>query len=93
MKTSDLNNPHRSVPNRLGKVKGGSFVFNEPKTPPKKGYVREIEPWEEFQESLQEFTEEGGDGIVVEVEVDLTGFLLWFSFFTLLNVLCSFITK
>jgi len=91
MKTSDLNNPYRPVPNRIGKIKGGDFVFNEPKSPQKNGYVREIEPWEDFQESLLEFGEEGENEIVIEV--DLTRFLLWFSFFTLIDLIYNHFTK
>jgi hypothetical protein len=91
MKTSDLNNPYRPVPNRIGEIKGGDFVFNEPKSPQKIGYVREIEPWGEFQDSLQELTGEEENEIVIEL--DLTRFLLWFSFFTLIDLIYTLFTK
>jgi hypothetical protein len=88
MKTSDLNNPYRSVPNRIGSVKGGTFVFNKPTPPSKKGYVRET-----FSETFEE--EEGPDNnhIEIVIEFDPINFLILVSALTFFEIFLDYFSK
>ena len=80
MKKEDFNNPYRHTSNRIGRVKGGEFVFNSPSTVTG-GKVEEI------VDEFEKFDELDDNEIEIEITFDIPKFIFWVSFFTLLDIL------